>query len=319
MFASRPKLPRTAGLFLAPLFFGLACDFDPIDGESLCAIDSDCGDGIFCNGAETCVDGVCIPAVGPCTDPNRPICDESRMMCLQCDSDAACNDGLFCNGQESCTDGECQTEPSPCDEILGDCFDNGVCLEKSGECIAPCASDEDCDADRCMVARCFQCLCYMTPVICSAGMICDERVNECVQDETGVCVPDCEDPGNECFFGVLATYDDVLLTWNGFPFCVESEPTHSWHVGGVCNEGTLFVDTFDTLHHLVQFFDAETRVFSSMVFQSDAIDSTCFGLSYWPEYYRCENATVTTVICGNTYEVGDAIELPGDVRTSYFP
>jgi hypothetical protein len=60
-----------------------------------CLKDSDCYDGLYCTGVETCVEGVCQPGDDPCLD-----------------------DGLFCNGEESCDEEEnvCLHSGNPCPE-----------------------------------------------------------------------------------------------------------------------------------------------------------------------------------------------------------
>ena len=61
-----------------------------------CVTDADCDDTLFCNGAESCLDGFCNPGDVPCPD-----------------------DGLFCNGAERCDEEEdqCNSE-TPCPEPL---------------------------------------------------------------------------------------------------------------------------------------------------------------------------------------------------------
>ncbi|MBO6938302.1 MAG: putative metal-binding motif-containing protein [Deltaproteobacteria bacterium] len=44
-----------------------------------CAADADCSDGAFCNGTESCVDGVCNPGVPPCMAGEE--CDEAADTC----------------------------------------------------------------------------------------------------------------------------------------------------------------------------------------------------------------------------------------------
>jgi hypothetical protein len=46
-----------------------------------CTVDADCDDGNFCNGAETCVEGVCQSSQNPC-DPEQQICSESLNTCV---------------------------------------------------------------------------------------------------------------------------------------------------------------------------------------------------------------------------------------------
>lgn len=102
-----------------------------------CLNDDDCEDDSFCNGAETCVDGVCQDGTPPCPPE---FCDEVDDVCAevpapapitQCEDDTDCDDNLFCNGTEVCVDGICQDGAPPCTEDLCD-EDNDVCQEPSG-------------------------------------------------------------------------------------------------------------------------------------------------------------------------------------------
>jgi hypothetical protein len=65
-----------------------------------CLGDTDCSDGVFCNGAEVCDAGACRPGVAP-----------------------ICDDGQFCNGVETCDDGvgACLVGAAP------DCSDGNAC------------------------------------------------------------------------------------------------------------------------------------------------------------------------------------------------
>ncbi|MCZ7583854.1 MAG: hypothetical protein M5R36_11235 [Deltaproteobacteria bacterium] len=66
-----------------------------------------CGDGTFCNGADTCNGGTCsVHAGDPCSDDGNPctgieFCDEGQDQCRH--SGNPCSDGEFCNGEEICT------------------------------------------------------------------------------------------------------------------------------------------------------------------------------------------------------------------------
>ncbi|HNO76814.1 MAG TPA: PKD domain-containing protein [Phycisphaerae bacterium] len=112
---------------------------------SECDEDADCDDGLFCNGAEACVEGQCVSADGPCGDDQ---CDEDTDSCVAeedpsgppiggggggaggggCTTDAECDDGDFCNGAEvcvagACTDGELPCPTSGCNETTDACSD----------------------------------------------------------------------------------------------------------------------------------------------------------------------------------------------------
>jgi len=120
-----------------------------------CVTAADCADGIFCNGAETCVDKTCQPGANPCPDDDifcngeetcseetdacghagNPcsttlICDEDRGACVGCVEDVDCDDGLFCNGAETCFDNVCQAGTYPCPEGV-------ACNEDADECLLP--------------------------------------------------------------------------------------------------------------------------------------------------------------------------------------
>ena len=79
-----------------------------------CTDNSDCDDGLFCNGAETCD----IPS-GTCQAGTPP----------------ACNDGQFCNGTETCNETTDQCDPGTppdCDDGVGCTVDS--CNEITDQC-----------------------------------------------------------------------------------------------------------------------------------------------------------------------------------------
>ena len=103
-------------------------------------VDDHCSDGSFCNGAETCSAGVCLPGPGdPCAVGPDPYCEEGGDVCLACLADAHCSDGSFCNGAETCDAGVCQSGPG--DPCVGG--PDPYCEEVQDACIA-CLSNDDC-------------------------------------------------------------------------------------------------------------------------------------------------------------------------------
>jgi len=99
--------------------------FEDIDGECKeiaaepCTKDSDCDDGLLCNGTETCdvASGTCVQADDAiecgshahCTEPEGTcVCDRFHIEvdgeCVPeaCTTDADCDDGIACNGKETC-------------------------------------------------------------------------------------------------------------------------------------------------------------------------------------------------------------------------
>ncbi len=89
-----------------------------------CQRDADCSDGVFCNGRERCLEGVCFAPVNAndaccragceesfvCEKVNVRLCDEISQTCgigQECQIDADCDDGVIENGDEWCVAGLC--------------------------------------------------------------------------------------------------------------------------------------------------------------------------------------------------------------------
>lgn len=101
-----------------------------------CTDNSECDDGIACNGVEMCVDDFCQAGVSPCDDPTG-LCDEQTDSCVECLGDGDCDDGVYCNGAETCNGGVCQPGSPPCPGNL-------TCDEATDSCVG-CLNDGDCD------------------------------------------------------------------------------------------------------------------------------------------------------------------------------
>jgi hypothetical protein len=116
-------------------------------GSGGCSADPECDDGLFCNGAEACVLGVCVAGSSPCDDGvncTTDACDEGTDACLSVPEPSLCpDDGVACNGTEVC------------DAVLGctsvnapDCDDGIACTQdlcdaQTGAC-AHVPNDNDC-------------------------------------------------------------------------------------------------------------------------------------------------------------------------------
>jgi len=72
-----------------------------------CTMDSDCDDGLFCNGAEQCSAGSCTLGRPPTDDGiacTFALCDEALdMIGPQVPDDSFCDDAMACNGAERCS------------------------------------------------------------------------------------------------------------------------------------------------------------------------------------------------------------------------
>lgn len=121
-----------------------------------------CDDGLFCNGVEACVNGVCgagAPVV--CNDGvacTVDACDETANACVIQPNNAACDDGNVCNGTELCGVAGCVAGTALV------CNDGNACTDDSCNpgtgCqatnnTAPCADDGSaCTTDVCSAGVC---------------------------------------------------------------------------------------------------------------------------------------------------------------------
>lgn len=162
-----------------------------------CTLDTECDDGLYCNGSEACVTGVCqagtlIDCSALSDQCNEGVCNEAIDVCeSQPKADGiACDDGLYCNVGEaclsgactggsalSCDDGESCTADS-CDEALDTCLNTwpACSLTTDGCCGPDCTNETDIDCpaeDPCL--NCFK-------------GVCDGRCHQIKEDAT---CPDC--------------------------------------------------------------------------------------------------------------------------------
>lgn len=113
-----------------------------------CGSDAACDDGVFCDGVERCVAGVCEPATPVVCDDGLDCtvdgCDEAMDRCAFRPNDAFCNDGLFCDGVEVCdASAGCLTTQAPtCDDANACTVDS--CSDAAGMCVT---SIRDRDSD----------------------------------------------------------------------------------------------------------------------------------------------------------------------------
>jgi len=120
---------------------GLTDDDDP--ACSICTQDSDCDDGAWCNGAETCdQNGDCQSGDRPCDDGvdcTANNCNEASDTCSYapddsfCDDQAVCNGAEYCDAQNGCQPGSNAPFDTPCDD-QNPCTQNDYC-DGGGNCI----------------------------------------------------------------------------------------------------------------------------------------------------------------------------------------
>ena len=137
-------MPMPNGIYTV---FAVGTDFEGAGAQSAvvpfviandCVQDSDCDDGFWCTGTETCNEtfGACVLGTSPCE--SGLVCDEDNDTCVECLGDGDCDDGLWCTGAETCDEmaGACIAGTSPCGSGLVCDEDNDTCVE--------CLTDGDC-------------------------------------------------------------------------------------------------------------------------------------------------------------------------------
>ena len=165
-----------------------------------CQSDSECDDGLFCNGEELCVGHSCqagTPVV--CDDGvscTVDTCDELTRVCAAPPNDGLCTDSSVCNGVETCGAGGCQAGvPLDCND--GNACTNDGCDPVTGCSSAPvtCNDGNACTNDSCDPAT----GCTTAPVTCNDN---NECTNDSCDPATGCAFAhrtgSCSDDGNAC-------------------------------------------------------------------------------------------------------------------------
>jgi hypothetical protein len=89
--------------------YGLVDAYAALRWSHRCTSDEQCDDGLYCNGVETCVSGVCkagepIDCSGLSDQCNDGVCEEASHGCVarpKADG-TACDDGQFCTVSDAC-------------------------------------------------------------------------------------------------------------------------------------------------------------------------------------------------------------------------
>ena len=198
-----------------------SCEFvEKADGES-------CTDGLFCNGDERCMDGVCTMGASPCNESStciEVVCDEDIDDCLEIPVNAGedCSEPLFCLGNVSmkCTEtGICAdsgTGEPPCEGEPENVCIEYVCSESERSCEEtakpdgtpcgddPCEGETVCEEGECVRYGDLPCddgdPCTTDSCTVSGGnAVCGESVPKA---DGELCEPDpCKGDGATCYFG----------------------------------------------------------------------------------------------------------------------
>ena len=199
-----------------------------------CSSDSDCDDGVYCNGAEYCSAGICRSGAAPTCDDGVECtvddCDPVADMCVSVPDDSLCDDSLWCTGVETCdaVSGCISGHPVDCDDGIGCTLDE--CDEYNHDCNhfpdhGPCSDGVFCNG----MEECINWLgCIAgTPPDCSDAHectedSCDPGLDICVHeihdelcDDSLWCTVDACDAGSGCLHDPVVCDDGVPCTIDG--------------------------------------------------------------------------------------------------------
>jgi hypothetical protein len=194
-----------------------------------CTTDAECNDGLFCNGLESCVEGIC--QNGTPVDCNDNVnctddaCNEASDVCDHIPNNANCDDGVYCNGLETCdaSNGCLAGTPVACLDDFLFCTGDEICDEATDSCIStgsPCDEGVPCNEvnDACEPSSC-------TNGVCDEGEDCNSCPQDCIGGSgAGSC--------DACFKG---SCDGICNPKKEGSECSDCAPTVSWCCGdGVC-------------------------------------------------------------------------------------
>jgi len=221
-----------------------------------CETDQDCDDGIYCNGEERCVGGVCVTFPIVCPDDGIACtieyCDRNLDRCVSEPDDSLCDDGLICNGEERCDPsiGCVNGEPLDCDD--GDPCTEDQCVEGIGCVWSIIDRDNDGYGDmRCGGADCDDTDPNINPGVrenctdnidnnCNLLIDCDDP--DCISDPV-CCVPEpeiCSDNVDNDCDGLTDCSDPDCFN---DPVCEGCRPEVCWD--GVDNDCDNLIDCED--------------------------------------------------------------------------
>jgi len=189
-----------------------------------------CTDGQFCDGTETCQNGLC-QGIPPCKSLAH--CVESTDTCLNCIAAAECNDNKICT-TDTCSSGQCfnTNNTLPCEDGNA-CTVNDTCA--AGACASGsprvCNDGKICTTDSCDTG--VGCLFINNILPCDDNSVCTDG-DQCL---LGLCRPgvpiDCEDE-DPCTIDTCSATLGCQHTGNQGGACDDEDPCT---LNDVCDEG----------------------------------------------------------------------------------
>ena len=205
--------------------------------------DALCDNGLWCDGAETCLgESGCDVGAPPCVEDGlwcngAATCDEAADQCgHEFPGGTRCSDdGLWCNGSELC------------DEDADACYHEMTPLERCPDDILWCNGIESCDEDNdaCVHEMTPQERCPDDALWCNGAEVCDETADICVHETTAelLCPDDgaycsgiesCDEDNDQCVSSGNPCPDDGLYC-NGSELCDEGGD-HCFSAGSPCED-----------------------------------------------------------------------------------
>ncbi len=259
-----------------------SCD-ETADACAFVADDSQCDDGTFCNGAETCDvalgcqpddDFTCVDLVACTVDT----CDENADACVHAPDDSVCDNDVVCDGAEVC------------DTVMGcgagdpvNCGDDGIvctvdaCNELTGMCETT-LDNGSCGAGQfCSMLGCIDGVPCIDASTCQDGNACN-GAELCVAGPGGsVCSPgtpiDCDD-------GLSCTVDS----------CEEPGTCAHAPIDGLCNDGNPCDGVESCAVGLGCVDGADLNCDDGVACTTD-VCVTNFGCNYLPSDAACDDGT----------------------------
>lgn len=146
-------------------------------------------DGVFCNGDESCLGGVCQPSgIDPCAaTPATPTCDEANDRCIFCQIDGDCDDGKECTDDFCDADGLCVNDPLPGGTACGDPTDTDCTNPDACDGAGACLANHEANGTACTddglfcsgLERCQNGACQSAGDPCTGGTVCNEVAGQC--------------------------------------------------------------------------------------------------------------------------------------------
>ena len=180
-----------------------------------CSADSECDDGLFCNGVETCQSGVCVPGTPvDCSSLNDQcnvgVCEETSDSCVTqpANEGSSCEDGLFCNVGETCQAGSCAGGSARV------CSDGNSCtIDSCSEAAGSCVNTSVQDGTLCEDGQ----FCTLNTV-CTTGVCGGGTPRDC-SDPVSCTVDSCDEASNSCVNNPDNSLCSDGLVCNGVEIC----------------------------------------------------------------------------------------------------